>query len=312
MNIRTSKRKLNRQTVPRPLVVGDTVALIRPASKLEDEKYERAVKTFQRLGFFVVQYPGRVKSHAFFAASDEDRANELMWAFEQPAIKAVFSCRGGYGSMRLLPHIKEASIRKWKPKIFVGYSDITFLHHWIINRFGWPCFHGALVGQVKAEEIESLISRIVALSGLKRETWSECKVFRKGKGMGRLVGGNLSMLQVNGPAALPREKLVLVLEDVNEANYRIDRMLWNLIYAGYDRFVEAVILGRFHLCGRNDVNEFKFKWIMETVQKLCPRGPILTNAHFGHGPGPQRLLPLGSTVGVKGKELSWQASLVRN
>lgn len=308
----TSKHHPPRLILPPPLKRGDTVALILPASRLEEDFYEASLKAFREEGFFVATFPGKKKRHRFFSAADEDRAKELNWALTEPGINAVFCCRGGYGSMRLLPYLHKFNLKKWRPKIFVGYSDVCFLHQWLSNRLGWLSFHGPLVGQISKTALVNMIEEVLRLPDRKAEVWSECRLIRKGQAEGRLVGGNLSMLQTSGEAALPREKLILALEDVNEYHYRIDRMIWALIHAGYSRFVKGIVLGSFHQCGKVEKNPFPWEWIRESLEQLCPDGPILEAAQFGHGLKVQRLLPLGMKLRLKGKEFRWQRPLVQS
>src|SRR5690606_30890809 len=136
----------------------------------------------------------------------------------------------------------------------------------------------------------------------------EVKVIQKGRAKGMLVGGNLSLLQSFGPSALPRRPLILALEDVNEDCYRIDRMIWSLIHAGYGKWVKALILGTFHRCGK-DRDQFPKSKLIESFKTLC-YGPIWWGAKFGHGLKTQRILGLGSLVEVREKELRYLHPLV--
>jgi muramoyltetrapeptide carboxypeptidase len=299
-------------TLPPSLHRGDSVALIRPASKLDEELFQKAVQNFRSLGYFVVLYPGTKRKHDFFSASDETRAREISWAFSQPGIKAIFCCRGGYGSMRLPQYWTPQELKRWKPKILLGYSDVTFLHQWIHNRFGWVGFHAPLVGQISSADIKDLLTNVQKLGTRKAETWSECRLIRNGSAKGILYGGNLSLIQTHGAAELPRRKMILALEDVNEAHYRIDRMLWSLIHSGYSDWVEGIILGQFFQCGKNEKTVFEWQWVLETLKKLCPHGPILSGAAFGHGLKRQRILPLGAELQVEGRRLRWPKPLVQD
>lgn len=288
------------------------MALVRPGSALDEEHFVRAVEGFRRLGFFVALFPRKKSKQSFFAGSDEERAAELNWAFSNPGIRAIFSCRGGYGSMRLPQYWKKSDLKKWKPKLFLGYSDITFLHQWLQNELGFLGFHAPLVGQISEADLSDLIENTLALGARKSETWAECGLYRKGKARGILQGGNLAMLHTAGPAALPKRNMILALEDVNEAHYRLDRRVWELIHAGYAPYVKALILGEFYQCGKSEARRFEWSWVMETLEKLCPKGPILIKARFGHGLKRQRILPLGAEVELNGRSFRWRKPLVQN
>lgn len=300
---------------PMALRKGDTVAVVRPSSRLDRDVFDRSIGELREEGLCVVTYPGKLSSDAFFSSPDEDRASELLWAFKQPGVRAILIARGGYGSQRTLRllrgHIKK--LKKLPPKIVVGYSDATYLLQWVQNQLGWMSFHGPLIGALSGARLKSFVKEIFHLSFQPaKHDFSEVKVVAGGGRLarGRLVGGNLSLLSLKGPAALPQEDIVLVLEDVNENFYRIDRMLRSLLDAGYDRFVKAVICGSFHGCGKDDRKTFGFRRVLETLQELTD-GPIWVNARFGHGVQKQRILPLGALVEVRGKRISFREGVVR-
>lgn len=296
---------------PSQLHYGDTIALVRPSSRLDEKAYVSALHNLRDLGFCVAEYSGRRRKDSFFAASDEDRAQELHWAFREPGIRAVLVCRGGYGSQRALQCLKPSDWAQWKPKLVVGYSDTTYLHQWLQNQLGWISIHGPLVGFLDKISLQKLGRSLTELPVEKSESlWSE--VTQQGRNVrarGRLVGGNLSLLSVRGPAELPQEDLILALEDVNENFYRIDRMLRSLIDAGYDRHIRGIILGTFKGCGEKDGRSFGFHRILETLRNLC-RGPIWQGARFGHGLKQQRLLPLGLRVEMDGRRLRFLEGVV--
>jgi len=109
---------------------------------------------------------------------------------------------------------------------------------------------------------------------------------------GRLVGGTLSLLSTVGEFRLPQEPVILCLEDVNEDHYRLDRLVWTLIDAGYGRFVRGIVLGTFHQCGLRDSRKFPWPTVLESLRQLCS-GPIVQVKSFGHGLKRQVILPLG-------------------
>lgn len=287
---------------PRALKPGDTIALIQPAGKLDLKIQAAVAKDLRSLGYFVVEYSKKRKSHSYFSANDDDRKAEWLWAFREPGIDAVMACRGGYGSPRLLAQLSPKEQAQMRCKIFMGYSDLTFAHHWLLQQKGWLSFHGPLVGHLDRPRLKQVLSDLQAFdSGPRVESWSEVREVRRGVGLGRLVGGNLSLLQTSGPAALPKEKMILCLEDVNEDFYRLDRMIWNLILAGYSSLIQGVIVGSLLGCGK-DRAQFPWREVESSLGRLT-QGPIWTGARFGHGVKHQRLLALGSRVRMKGRRL---------
>ena len=296
---------------PRALKPGDTVAVVRPASHLDVDLFDQSIQNLRSLGFCVVLYPKKFSRDGVFAASDEMRAKELHWAFSEPGIKAVLAARGGYGSIRTFSHLSKADMKKWKPKLFVGYSDTTYIHQYLQNELGWATVHGPLIGSLSRADLRSFMRDVVELpSKPSQSMWKEVKnIGANKKARGKLVGGNLSLLQLVGRAALPTEPVILALEDIQENHYRLDRMIWNLIDADYGRYVRGIVLGTLHECGAMDRTKFPVSRVYETLKKLC-RGPIWTGAHFGHGLTTQRLLPLGCQVELHGRQFKILESVV--
>jgi muramoyltetrapeptide carboxypeptidase len=303
-----------RQMLPRPLRLGDTLAVIRPCSRLDEEVYRTTLEALRQRGWAVAEFsssktrPKLWRSDSFFAADDRSRAQEFAWAMNEPGIKAVLVARGGYGSARMLRALTNQERRRPRQaKWVVGYSDVTYLHQWLWNQWGWSGVHGPLIGRVAPSEINRVLESLTAPE--KSLALKNAKIVQKGGvARGRLVGGNLSLIQAAGPAQLPQEPLVLMIEEVNEDFYRIDRMLGQLLDAGYDRWIKAVLLGTFLECGKNDKKTFGWKKVEETLKSLCS-GPILSQVRFGHGLKSQSLFHLGRAVELRGKNLRYREAL---
>jgi len=300
----TSKSNHRSLVKPPALRVGDTVALIRPSTRLDEKLFSQAVATVRRSGLCVAVYPGKFQRDTYFSASEKSRSEEFDWAFLEPGIKAVLACRGGYGAERMLAEISPTRWKKYHPRIFVGYSDCTFLHQWIQNELGWVSYHGPLIGFLRPQSTKKFLKSLFELPSIpSKESWKEItNIGAASAARGRLVGGNLSMLRVLGKAALPRTPMILLIEEVNENFYRIDRMLWTLIDAGYSKFVKGIIFGTLEGCGKSDRKTFGLKRVHQTLQRLT-RGPIWMNARVGHGLSFQRIVPLGCEVRMRGKTL---------
>ncbi len=315
---------------------GDCVAVIRPSSRLDQKLYEESIEHLRALDLCVVRYDelhrSRAKADSFFSADDAGRSREFDWAMREPGIRAVLAARGGYGIQRTLqffstPQELRRIKKQWLPKIVVGYSDFTFAHQWIQNQLGWITFHGPLVGMIPKKSLQGLVRELMSLPSTKC-SWSikSHQVLKKGslkgrgtisgaqaingkatmfgaqgpssEAQGRLVGGNLSLLQTSGWAALPKVPMILAIEDVNEPFYKLDRFLMNLWYAGYAPFIKGILLGSFHKCGLADGRTFGWSRVVETMRCLT-RGPIIGPLDFGHGLAKQRLLPLGVRVKLR-------------
>lgn len=234
---------------------GDTIAVISPAAAVQAEALQRGCETLAQLGFTVRIGPHALDRHRFLAGTDVDRAVDLTAMFHDPDVQAIFCSRAGYGSGRLLPLLNLPELTQ-KPKIFLGFSDVTFLLNAFVQKAGMVCFHGPLVS---GAFIEGSSSRACAhLLGLLTTGQGEsCLSFSRtlhlGVGEGRLIGGCLSILvaTLGTPFAVNTEDAILFLEDVGERPYRVDRMLTQLKQAGKLENLAGVIFGEMPGCGED-------------------------------------------------------------
>jgi len=150
---------------PRALKPGDTVGVVSPASAIDREHLERGVAALKRLGFRVKVSRHALDRDAIVAGSDEVRARELQAFFADPEVDAIFAARGGYGAGRILPLLDFAAIAR-TPKVFMGFSDATFLLNALVGRAGMVCFHGPMVAMDFARGLgESSLDHLRRLLG---------------------------------------------------------------------------------------------------------------------------------------------------
>lgn len=291
----TAKKKIIK---PKRLVAGDTIGIIAPASGAEPERFDAAIAMLEASGFKVIVGKYARGDNGIFSGTDKERLHDLMWAFTDKDIDAVWCIRGGDGAPRLLPDI-DFNIIKKNPKIFVGYSDITSLHLAISQATGLVTFHGPgasstfsdytkkncfdlLTGAVMPYKIELANDNV---EKGKKAPLFKTEVIKKGKCRGRLIGGNLSLLAAlaGTPYALRDLKgKILFIEDVNERPYRIDRMLTQLRQSADLKSVAGVALGIFDGC-----NPPEGRW-SQTAQdvikdRLGDLGvPVVYGLSFGH------------------------------
>ena len=243
---------LNSLIRPPALQEGDCIGLATPASPIKIEILQRGIDTLQNMGFRV-KYTDRIfASNRYLAGSDEDRAAELHDLFSAPDINAIFCCRGGYGSQRLIPYLDPAIIVS-HPKIFLGYSDITSLLLYFYSRCCLVTLHGPVVagdlhpdidptvlGQLKGVltgDIEAMQPQVPYPKAL--------TIIHPGEATGRLIGGCLSLLVCSiGTQFQPNlHDTILFIEDRGERLYAIDRMLTHLKLCGVFNGVRGVIFG---------------------------------------------------------------------
>jgi len=231
------------------LEMGDTIGLVAPASPSDRSKVEKAEKYLTDMGYKVKTGESVYSSRGYLAGSDEIRARDINNMFADNDVKAVFCLRGGYGSQRILDMVDYELIRK-NPKIFMGYSDITALLNAIYQNCGLITFHGPMggdfaggLGKATKRAMKKALESIEPIGEVPNPETPE--VVSEGKTGGILVGGNLSIVaaSLGTPYEIDTRGKILLLEDVFEEPYSIDRMLTQLRLAGKLEAAAGIVLG---------------------------------------------------------------------
>lgn len=264
----------------RALRPGDTILVVAPARTPDEARISRAKARLVELGFNVVIPTNLFRKNGYLAGTDQQRADELMSAFADKDIDAIFAATGGFGTTRLLDLLDYDVIRK-NPKVFIGYSDITGLHTAINEKTGLITFHGPNLDSGSGPDtrlhqfsshwrMRAILQASYASGGdgyvLKpfgfpmgdgieftaADFETTCNldppvVIHAGRATGKLVGGNLSLITalMGTPYEVQTRGNILFLEDIGEAPYRVDRMLSTLKLAGKLKEVSGVVLGTF-------------------------------------------------------------------
>lgn len=299
---------------PPRLRAGDTVGLIEPASFSDGPLEIENVKTMIA-GMGLVPKVGRhvASRYGYLAGTDQQRAADINEMFADDTVRAIFAVRGGWGSARLLPYLDWDTIIT-RPKLLIGSSDITALHLALAAKAGFPSIHGPNSAYSWNEISWNSFWRL-AFAGeapvflpppvtpdmdpMAQERW-RITTIRPGKAKGRLIGGNLSVLAalVGTPWLPDFSGAILFLEDVGEAQYRIDRMLSQLMLAGLLQKVSGVVFGQCTRCttGIPGYTGFTIPQLLE--QYFKPLGvPAFSGANIGHV-GNQLSLPVGANVEI--------------
>lgn len=288
-------------TKPPALREGDTVAIVAPASNIKADYLARGVAELERLGFRAKYDPGILDKARYTAGVDERRANELAQAFADPEVKAVWAARGGYGAMRLFKLLDEDALRR-RPKIFIGYSDMTALHLYFYRRFGWVTFHGPmaakdLAGGEEQYDRETLIKALTSASQLGEIKSDRTEMLHQGAGgraSGRLLGGCLSLISamMGTPDELDTRGSILFLEDAATRPYAIDRMLQQLKLAGKFEEVRGIVFGEMTDCAQHADQGYRIQDVLaECAADL--NIPVMFGLPSGHSPVGNLTLPLG-------------------
>ena len=283
-----------------------TIALIAPAGPAALD-VEKAGQWMRTRGYDLRIFPGGYARDGYLAGSDEVRLRDLHTAFANPEIDAIFCLRGGYGTPRLLDSL-DFDLLRANPKPFVGYSDITALHLAISRYAGFVTFHGPmlnadLLGDKEQPTEASLLSMLRGQLGagslLAHPVAYPLTTIAPGIACGRLLGGNLSMIAalMGTPFEIDAAGIILLIEDVNEPIYRIDRLLTHLHLAGKLAQVAGVLVGDVA-----DVDKAALERLLkQTFEPLCI--PVLAGWRRGHC-DPNLTLPMGALVKVDAGEQS--------
>lgn len=256
-------------------------------------------------GYSLKIFPGALQHSGYLAGNDSTRLQDLHDAFADDEIDAIMCLRGGYGSPRLLDRIDYSLLRR-HIKPFVGYSDITALHMAIAKEAGFVTFHGPmLTSEVLADRkppTETSLRRMVRGqfrhgSELAHPSAWPLTSIAHGISRGRLMGGNLAMIcALEGtPWALEPEGIILLIEDVNEPLYRVDRMLTQLRLSGKLAKIAGVLVGDFAGISVEAMTPL----LRQTFEPLGV--PVVAGWRSGHC-DPNLTLPLGAMVRLDGGE----------
>jgi muramoyltetrapeptide carboxypeptidase len=281
---------------PRVLRPGDTVALVSPSGPVATERVEQAVLVLTSWGLKPQIYPSVFKRFGFLGGTDEERAADLNAALADSHVRAVWCSRGGYGAQRIVDLLDLTAIAR-DPKLVIGFSDITALHLALWRRIGLATIHGPVAAQLDkgAGSITALGARHTIMTTepvTLHADHTELTFNLRSPGRritGTLLGGNLSLIAatIGTPDWPDLDGAILLLEDVSEEPYRVDRMLTHLLRSGLLARVAGVAIGQFTECG--EVGGV-------LAERLGVLGvPVLGGLPVGHGEQ-QLAVPLGTNA----------------
>jgi muramoyltetrapeptide carboxypeptidase len=241
-------------TIPRPLQPGDTIALVAPSGPCEPARLAASIRVLESLGLLCHITESCHARTGYLAGADTLRARDINESFTNPNIRAVLAVRGGYGAQRLLPLLDYKMISA-NPKIFAGYSDITTLHIAFNQLCNLATYHAPMAAAdfggetVCQETLESFQS---ALFGKTNHRKTDHGIITP-----PIVGGNLTLItaSLGTPYEIDTRNRTLFMEEIDEAPYRIDRMLMQLKLAGKLDDAAGFILGSFSPYTADDLTQ---------------------------------------------------------
>ena len=296
---------------PTALQRGEVIGIIAPSSPVEPARLHEGVRELEAIGYHVVYSEAVLARRGYFAGDHAARTEALLRYLEDPAVRAICCARGGYGSNYVVEQLStRAALRRLQrlaPKIVMGYSDVTSLLLFLNQTLGWVSFQGPMLTKdFSAGEtgyhrhvLEQVLTN--GLRGLTIE--SDAQTLRPGTAEGRLLGGCLPMLTatLGTPQEIDTKGTILLLEDVDEKPFRIDRMLFHLKRAGKFRDIKAVIFGEMPGCGLSASPDEALREII--LESFADQNiPIVFGLRFGHNTGKCLTLPLGVRARVEAQE----------
>lgn len=272
---------------PRALRSGDLIEIVSPASVIDPQKIQRAVGILEAEGYSVRLAAHALDSLAYLAGADADRAADLMQAFRDPEVAAVYCSRGGYGCGRLMPLLNFDEIAH-SGKMLIGFSDITVMHL-ALNRRGAVSLHAPMALTLHSNRepwvIESFKSSLRGENPIPSDA-SRGERIVGGIAEGVTTGGCLCLItdSIGTPEAIETKDKIVFIEDVDELPHRIDAMLTHLLNTGLAAQAAGFVVGE--MTGtdeRLDPTIGGRSWREIVIERLGPLGkPLIINFPFGH------------------------------
>jgi len=284
--------KIQKYLFPRFLSPGDTVGVIAPASAASRSPIIQGANYLMSQGYHVKNATNLVKRKYYLAGSDAERSKILEEFILDPEVAGIFCARGGYGVLRILDRLDYHRLGKVPPKMVVGYSDITGLHLALLSRLGWIGYSGPMVAADLNNNFDpfsekwfwKVVSQHPYPLVFENPEDEAMQVWRPGVAEGILLGGCLSIITalLGTPYLPPLTGAVLLIEDIGEKTYRLDKQFQILRLHGVFDQIAGLLIGRFVKCfPRNSALSFTLEELLQDVIGDYDF-PVITNLAYGH------------------------------
>ena len=293
---------------PKKLKRGDTVGVVAPASPPNQEDLQKAIQYIESLGLRVKIGDHLNKQHGYLAGNDEERVADLHKMFADSEVKAIISACGGYGTGRIAASLDYDLIQR-NPKIFWGYSDLTFLHMAIQQKSRLVTFHGPMLASDMGKAEWNRLSD----QYFQQLFSTECVIYDeqiapietpiKGIATGEVVGGNLCLIvsSLGTPFEIQTKGKLLLIEDIHEEPRSIDRLLNQLLTAGKLSGINGLLVGDFKDCeSAKSVHTFTLEEVLQHYIHIINK-PTLKGLKMGHC-SPHIGIPLGVMGEIRTEE----------
>jgi muramoyltetrapeptide carboxypeptidase len=280
--------------------ISGPIAVVAPCSIHREDRFHAGIQLAAGLGFELQPFADLLRPHLYLAGDDDHRLAQLSRALSDDRFSAVWIARGGCGMTRLLPRL---DFDNFRPKPVIGFSDVTALLAALHQHGLGPAIHGPVVHSLPITDVASMEHLERHLKGLDTPPL-QGEIWREGTAEGALMGGNLSLLAAlcGTPWQPSARGKIVVLEEVAEPAYRIDRLLQQLHSAGVLGGAAGVALGKFEGCKAPE--GFTLKELI--LEQLAPLGvPVVAQLPIGHG-AENRAWTLGTHALLRDGSLTWQ------
>lgn len=275
---------------------GDTVLLIATARSVTQVELQPFLHWAQDHRLLVEFAPNLFEVDNQFAGTDQQRAEDLLWALQHPTATAVFCARGGYGTIRTIKFLENfiqlqgstiASLmqNQWTRKLFIGFSDVTVLHAWLNNN-NWISLHGPVAvqwGKEDFSETQTALENALFTKQISIDT-QNLEVLNAAPFTANLVGGNLSLIfsLLSTPYRVKWENAALLIEDLDEYLYHVDRMMQSLESADLFTSAKAILVG-----GMSEMRDNSVPFgenAVEIIRKIALKYqiPVIFGVPIGH------------------------------
>jgi len=274
---------------------GSTIGLVAPAGFVDEERLEKTKTNLDALGLNHQYSKTILRKYGYLAGTDSERLSELHNMYADKDIDGIWCVKGGYGTTRILDYL-DFNLIKQNKKPLIGYSDITALLNTIHQRTGSPCFHGPISSSLMTDYTSEYLAPIFGFKepykiflsksniekGLTEDIY-KFSTITSGTATADLVGGNLTLLVslLGTKHKVKTKNKIVFIEDVGESPYSVDRMLTQLISAGFFDRVRGVIFGIFVGCQQKNKQKQKLQEVIhERIKRL--NIPAAYGVSFGH------------------------------
>jgi len=290
---------------PKPLVPGATIGVIAPSSAAGRNPVKKGIAYLEQQGYRVVVAPNLTRGKYYLAGDDSLRLHWLECFLQDREIDGIIAVRGGYGLLRIIDKIDFRKLEGKAPKVIIGYSDLTALQLALLKKLDWISYSGPMLAADMGQDFsgfsEQWLWKVIKEHPyplvLKNPPNEKMIVYRHGTASGPLIGACLSLLApLLGTDYMPvLDGAILVLEDIGEKTYRLDRLFQTLKLHGVFEKISGLILGHFVKCfPKNPAWSFMLPDLLDDLIGAY-RFPVIMNFAYGHIT--HRLtLPIGAPV----------------